>query len=172
MISKERLEELIKQGATIWYYEYEPFISGYSSIIHIKSLKLDNEWVVRNCNGQPAKLYNGHYIENDKLRDKNMLFVSELKDIFETQKQAEWSLKYHATRTEELNLPMWEEIKDIKGVKEYTIANPIGICFFLNFHLVIPQIVLVAKEDLYNWNLTEENYIKACDLCLKLFKEN
>lgn len=162
MISKERLEELIKEGATIWEYTYKPFIAGYSSIIHINPLQLDN-----NC-----------YIEDDKLytqraeeRSDFDIFEAELKDIFETRKQAEWALKYqHIPRTEELDLPMWEEIKDIKGVKEYTIANPIGICFFLNFNLLTPQIVLVAKEELYNWNLTEENYIKACDLCLKLFK--
>lgn len=164
-ITKERLQELIKQGATIWEYNYEPFIAGYSSIIHINPLQLDN-----NC-----------YIEDDKLytqraeeRSDFDIFEAELKDIFETRKQAEWALKYHATRTEYLDLPTWEEFKSGKKVKfidfyghHYTFEMKDEDYIWLTFKTIFDDSEIIVKFD---EPATEENYIKACDLCIKLFK--
>lgn len=161
-ISRERLEELIKQGATIWEYNYEPFIAGYSSIIHINPLQLDN-----NC-----------YIEDDKLytqraeeRSDFDIFEAELKDIFETRKQAEWYLNYHATRTEELDLPMWEEFKKGVNIKFFSNIGEKFICYGYNKKITLELVESDGYEvKIKQWQATEENYEKACDLCLKLFK--
>ena len=95
-------------------------------------------------------------------------------NLYETQEQAEWHLKYHATRTEELNLPMWNEFityNENIGVSfvgedwvVYELSNDIDI-----YHK--PRILLTADGEYFKeWKSTEENYEKACDLCLKLFK--
>ena len=170
MISKERLQELINEGATIWYYEYEPFIAGYSSIIHICSVNLSSD-----CSIKDNTLYDAQASFEDHNYD---VLIGKLTDLFETRKEAEWQLKYHATRIEELNLPTWEEF-----IKEDNTV----ISFWKNGHKItlykyiknkrtnnITIMVLDDMADCACWKFkkpaTEENYIKACDLCLKLFK--
>lgn len=158
-ITKERLQELIKQGATIWEYNYEPFIAGYSSIIHINPLQLDT-----NC-----------YIEDDKLytqraeeRSDFDIFEAELKDIFETRKQAEWYLKYHATRTEELDLPTWEEPKADQITTFMCKDHREARLYVSKFYNCV--CIEIGDWTEFREEYSEENYIKACDLCVKLFK--
>ena len=148
MISKERLEELIKQEATIWA------IGRYSFQDEIEEIKLDRDLF---CVEYNALLYPD-------------LFRVRLEDLFETKNRAKWALKYHATRTEELDLPMWEELDgadfdmsfiDTRKIKhQIWVTNDDGIC------VTNPQLDGKNKY----WSYSEENYIKACDLCLKLFK--
>jgi hypothetical protein len=149
-ITKERLQELINEGATIY----------------TNRLKKPEKY----------KLYKDYFIDKDKLCACNKSHtaidcVIKLDKLFETQKQAEWSLKYqHIPRTEELNLPMWEEIEKIKEKDVYIIAKPKEMRFYIDYKFLIPQIKLCTLEDVFNWNLDEEGYLSACDLCLKLFK--
>lgn len=95
----------------------------------------------------------------------------ELQDLFETEKQAEWDLKYHATRTEELDLPMWEDVKNFRENEIITFYakdmkyGKISMNVFENAFSVDSE----SQGELLYMNFTEENYIKACDLCLKLF---
>lgn len=157
-ISKERLEELIKQGATIWYVgkDYSVNANRMVDIRLGKFNKIENDYLlVKAGDGFHTPRYN---------------FVAYLDGLFETRKQAEWHLKYHATRTEELNLPMWEEIEKIKEKDVYIIAKPKEMRFYIDYKFLIPQIKLCTLEDVFNWNLDEEGYLSACDLCLKLFK--
>lgn len=158
-ISKERLEELIKEGATIYSLDEQV---KYPIPIFLKD-------------GENAVVNDNELVNSVRVIDK-------IENLYETQKQAEWSLNYqHATRTEELNLPMWEEIiTDDKYKYHY------GLSFFDfdNYRLIVcvPNeddntefigIDVDGNTELYHWDeATEENYIKACDLCLKLFKGN
>lgn len=149
-ISKNRLEELIKEGATIWA------IGRYSFQDKIEEIKLDKDFFSVSKN---ALIYPD-------------LFYTKLEDLFETKKQAEWALKYHATRTEELNLPMWKEIKDIKNIKtivSFYAKNKETDTVYMDIHAK-HLIVETEYKEFLNTEFTEENYIKACDLCLKLFK--
>ena len=150
-ISKERLDELIKEGATIYSLDKQV---KYSIPIFLK----DGENVVVNDN----ELVN------------SVRVIDKIENLYEIQKEAEWHLKYHATRTEELDLPMWEEFKTynenigVSFVGEdwvvYELSNDIDI-----YHK--PRILLTADGEYFEeWKSTEENYEKACDLCLKLFK--
>lgn len=158
MIEKSKLEELIKQGVTIYYADREvnapiPIFLNEEDFVREKELSHEESCVRDNI---------------------------ALEDLFETHEQAEWALKYqHIPRIEELNLPTWEEfITDDKYKYHY------GLSFFDfdNYRLVacIPTeddntefigIDVDGNTELYHWDkATEENYIKACDLCLKLFK--
>lgn len=157
MITKERLEQLIKEGATIWYYEYEPFIAGYSNIIHICSVNLSSDCSIKN-----NTLYDAQVIS---FEDHNYdVLIGKLTDLFETRKEAEWHLKHHATRTEELDLPTFDDLTEIdfiaKNGDKYHLFNQDGMLVLYNRN----------KGSEFFKEMTKENYIEACDLCLKLFK--
>ena len=154
MISKERLQELINEGATIW--------CSYRLNYNVIAVDLTDKkrFVI--------------YTDDMSILDRDTENTYQLKNLFETRKEAEWHLKYHATRTEELNLPMWEEFityNENIGVSfvgedwvVYELSNDIDI-----YHK--PTILLTADGEYFKeWKSTEENYEKAFDLCLKLFK--
>lgn len=92
-ISKNRLEELIKEGATIY-----AVIQGGVEPIDLKFRK----------NYYSCEDY-AHFVFWCDTFDQDVEIDNE--QCYETKKQAEWALKYHTTRTEELDLPMWEEQK-------------------------------------------------------------
>lgn len=103
-----------------------------------------------------------------------MCKVCYAKDNFKQQnKQAEWYIKYHRTRTEELNLPYWTDIVEHKDDDIYKIASfrrRNGMSYNLLFKR--GDLMLWSVQELMNvWIdlATEENYTKLCDLCLKLF---
>lgn len=152
-ISKNRLEELIKQSATIYWLAGEMVLN-----IH-----LDSSYYVSDAN-----------ILCHKRSEDEKNCVEHIENLYETQKQAEWHLKYHATRTEELNLPTWEEFD--KNNKTICFTAKDWQCYELGFAfgdtetICLDKIVLGVNINQKTWKATEENYIKACDLCLKLFK--
>jgi len=155
MITKERLEELIEQGATI-YQIRDNMIVDY-------------------------QLCTYNYLEDNDLIYENVItnyfrrWIGKLENLFETKEDAEWELKMTATRTETLKLPSFNELQT---KKEY-YKN-----FALYFHLAIDMpykkdvgAVIISQNDLkgnsyiiFDKPLTKENYIEACKLCLRLFK--
>ncbi len=147
MISKERLEELKSK------YRFE-------ACKIIENAESEQRFLTEKENKQLTKLE-----ENLHECDKKL-----------------WALKYHATRTEELNLPMWEEFcefdKLIPNFRfRFTDKDKENIALFLSEGLygADPKNIIVYNFDgdygfLFEEPTTEENYIKACDLCLKLFK--
>lgn len=165
-INKGRLQELINKGATIYHAD-------------------------RIVNA-PIPIF---LIEEDVVKEKHLSYEEScvradipLEDLYEESKDAEWALKYkRIPRTEYLDLPTWEEIQsNIDEVKNG--KDKINISFIKQFNhsqlgyidLVIVKIeeepiqLEVSNNDHYvqSWRATEENYAKACDLCVKLFKGN
>lgn len=135
MILKERLEELIKEKATI-YYIFDDVIFNTKEII-------------------PIKLNDGASFD--------------ISTAFETEEDARWELEMTATRTETLRLPKWEEIIHYYSLEFSNTRFEVDI---------IKNRILVKTDknylDLYDYIFdkpaTKENYIKACKLCLRLFK--
>lgn len=160
MIEKSRLEELIKQGATIFMIKQQPFIAGVSNFIGIQKETLSKE----NNIGKDNTLY---------WKDMG---IAELEYLFETHEQAEWQLEFgNITRTETLSLPTWEDVySKLKNYKEsdaYTVRlvdNDFCSLVYVKYDMV-SQIVLYTHYEAYDWNATKENYIEACKLCKKLF---
>ena len=159
MITKERLEELIKEDATIYNAQINLMGNGYI----VKEIKLDHT--------------NEYFIENNALKARvpnkpqfRPITIGNIKRLYEFEKDAEWKSKYqYKTRIEELDLPMWEEFKDYN---ENVSVSFVGEDWYV-YELSIEnnEIVLHQDEDLWlRWDFNEENYIKACDLCLKLFE--
>lgn len=103
MITKERLEELIKQSATIYVITTEPFIAGASSFIGVQKEELSKE----NNVGKDNTLY---------WKDMG---IAESEYLFETEEDARWELEMTATRTETLSLPSWEEFTKERDMEEF-----------------------------------------------------
>ena len=147
MIEANRLEKLIEQDATIYYADKE---ANIPIPIFLNKKNLDKK--EESCGGS----------------------VISTEDLYETYKDAERALKHHATRIEELNLPMWEEFKENNKLINFIAKD--GQCYELGFAfgdtetICFDKVTLGVNCNQKQWRATEENYEKACDLCLKLFK--
>lgn len=151
MISREKLEELVKNNGKIY---------------HI--LEFNGEYVV----------------EKSRIVDFNVIdflysILNSSEDIwFETKEDAEFTLKYkNITQVKSISLPTWEEITTDEKYKHFGKS-----CFeFNDYRLIVSLrdenhdfeyigIDVNGNCELYNWDeATKENYIKACEICKKLF---
>ena len=154
MITKERLEELIEKGATIYVICWG----------RVKELNLNDVEYMEEENGDI------YYEIADEPR------TTDLSHLFETKEDAEEYAEFgNITRTERLELPSWSDVeKDFERLENgtYTIAN-YKYLISLNLRIdkpAISEILLITETDNYNWNLSRDNYNKARRLCVKLFK--
>lgn len=156
MISKERLEELIEQGATIWNITGDVLMK--------------------------YKLNKYNYVDSGDLMYCNQYFIEHLigkyENLFETEEDARWELEMTATRTETLKLPTFEKVFEQDRcldcyTKEFAITKTdivMGICLFgVDFTNKVVE-VSVGADKMFTGELTKENYIEVCKLCKKLFK--
>lgn len=149
-ISKERLEELIKQGATIWHDDYGEINldKKFCDICEVKSLQDAHiGWV----------LFFEYEYEN--VRHSADVEIEALEEDVET---AKWHYEMDCSRIERLDLPTWEEFyngfDDVefygKDKKHYLISADYGE----------EDINLIEK-----FPLTKDGYLSACRLAKKLF---
>lgn len=143
MITKERLRELIEQGATIYKISGEIFIEV------------------------PSGLYSQEI--NDRLccqPDYNLLF--ETKE--EAEWQLEFG---NITRTETLELPTWEEVckrkEEMKCWGRKTIAEFDGEEVNIVVPVSQPDKTYIEIYGRFCRLFTKENYTEACRLAKKLF---
>lgn len=157
MITKERLEELIEQGATIYSNDY-----GEIQLIKENDLSLyengQNNYILYAL--EPNKKYHNEIFDED---------------LFETKEDAEWYVKYgKVTKTETISFPTYEKImQDLEGkTGTYTIIDASNVLLEVNLgkHYV-DQIYLYTNEDKFNWNLSKEGYEQACEMCVHEFKK-
>lgn len=153
MIKKERLEELLKQGATI--YEAYPYDD-------VEEINLgDTE-------------YFNYEIEKQTLRVEN----KEFKYLYETKEDAEFASEFSFIEKRfRLNFMTWTQIKEM--VKNSYFVENIG--YFINDLIykfcVDKENVYIYTRDfestqwitLFHKPLTKENYIKACEYARSLF---
>lgn len=147
MIITERLEELIKQQAMIYDTKTTMIMLDRHSRVYQDCLIL------------------GHPI--------NGKCTFHLRDLFETEEQAEWARKTIIEYTERFEPPMWEDIEN-----EYLfnfVVNNEFIHFFVNKER---ELISVMNETHFNiiftkFNVPEEilkeNYKKACEIVRELF---
>lgn len=160
MITKERLKELIEQGAKVWC------VCDYS---YDKS----------NPN-KKVEYYDFSYLSDEYKRtdldiDNYISSVEEYTEFFETKEEAEWHKEFkNITRTDRLELPTWEEF--IKG-KEIYFHDDIGMAYKLvkTQFSVKPNMIYLFEEGIQGdyiskkYELTKENYTLACRKCKELF---
>ena len=110
----------------------------------------------------------------DKILNNKLNGFWRLNKIFKTKVEAEHYL-HHAniTRTEKLPFYTFNEIvkdeKNFKMGKTYTLIEDKNFVLDINKSYV-SQIVLYTGKEKYSWNFNEENFYKAYDECVRLFK--
>lgn len=152
MITKERLEELIKQGTTI----YELYMNK-----NILEIQLKNDWYVMGDGLYERKL------------SKHPFRCWQIGNLYETKEDAEFVREFGCIeRTERLEFPIYEDIKEGQPYRFNFTSNGKHYNFFTSVLLIE---LLEVNE---NENLTEqlicktsnkENYILACRKAKELF---
>lgn len=150
MISRERLEELIDQKATIWADDYGAIqLCDKSEVCRVISFE-----------GESYCLFG--FIYDQRFINDN-IFPEELEEDVE---KGEWEYEMHDSRLERFEPPVWE---DFLEKEEYifwsknhrqTIIRVLGIKYI---------VVETSFERFYTGDSTKENYIKACTIARKLF---
>lgn len=147
MIQNQKLQQLIQAGATIY--------------------AATNNGVI------PIMLSKFTTIEGDKLvwglefSDFEFLEI-----LFETKKQAEWNLKTRTARVVQFLPPMWEEFKENKTSFKFGSpkhSNPYLLYGYGNKMRIVEVLKNGLEREIFNFEATEENYVKACEICKKLF---
>ena len=165
MITKERLEELIEQGATVWN-------------VYVNEIILQNNEV---------RYSDGYYGEKSYIKDNNLIIESwgdedinlmySLDQLFETKEEAEWHKEFGCIwRMERLELPTWEEFEKTKiSVKFRNKETKYSMYVFVkNKNTNNCRIIIYADGGEQDWMvfempLTKENYTLACRKCKELF---
>ena len=157
MIIKERLEELIEQGATIYSNEY-----GEIQLIKENDLSLyengQNNYILYAL--EPNKKYHNEIFDED---------------LFETEEEAKWFAEFGCIeRTERLVLPTWEEVsRDLQNVLagNYTIKEFDNVSLeYIKYRNGNYAVIGVYKyDDRLELEATKENYTLACRKAKELF---
>ena len=145
-MTKQEIEQAIEKGESVWCV-----YKDQSNIYEIKAVEIEK------------------VLSNTFLWGKE--YYSNIKDVFKTKAEAEHYL-HHAniTRTEQLPFLTWEEF--LKEIKLKFIACD-GVS---NMTLYYCDNTIYLVDDEYpefnttSWELTEENFYKAYDECVRLFR--
>lgn len=149
MIEKNRLEELIKQGATIW----TNYCGLYPIDLRNKEINID-------------KTYNEFLNLDNSAWGRSVKFNY----LYETEEDAEFASKFqNIKRVETLNLPFWEDIINKKLHKIY-FSSKIGGTFIMEIeeNIFIYE-VGCFPQFIFNKKTTKENYFEACRKVRDLF---
>ena len=151
-MTKQEIKKVIENGESVWcVYKDQP------NIYEIKAVEIEK------------------VLSNTFLWGKE--YYSNIKDVFKTKAEAEHYL-HHAniTRTEQLPFLTWEEFdKDTLGF-DFTdnIGNKYRCHIVRDYRDGKDFIALYDKNGTISideeWELTEANFYKAYDECVRLFK--
>ena len=164
-ITKERLEELIVQEKTIYYIKH-----GWKKAEKIELKRKDPKYkhkIYYKLAGLILIICHDNSYEDE--------FDYECEKLFETKAEAEFEAEYkHIPRTEYLDLPTFEELKNIKSYCVvsfiYKNSNRCELYKLNNNYIGVTCIEKgTLKHPLEDLELTYENYLEACELCKKLF---
>ena len=153
-MTKQELENAIKNGESVWVvfneYSYENDSVKEIDWMKVEGVELHNNYF-QYFNGENLR---GHYYEL----------------IFKTKAEAEHYL-HHANvgRVEKLPFLTWEEFK-IKKSLRFKRANDFIFCEMSIFKNQIYIVGHIEKFECFG-EATEENFYKAYDECVRLFKE-
>ena len=154
-MNKTELEKAIKNGESVWC------VRGKK----IERIKFKDN----------IPYFDNYKVEN-KIEDENGIHYEyyAIKDLYKTKAEAEHYLHHaNVTRTEQLPFYTFGEIakdeKNFKMGKTYTLIEDKNFVLDINKSYV-SQIVLYTGKEKYNWNFNEENFYKAYDEAVRLFK--
>ena len=141
-MTKQEIKKAIKNGESVW---------AYDDLLHRVIPYKANEIAITGINtNMPAY---------------------ELNDLFATKQQAEHYL-HHAniTRTETLPFLTWDEFLEKKDIRFYTKDGDEVRLYITDDGNKIYVIEFKPYGYLGKWNATEQNFYKAYDECVRLFR--
>ena len=156
-MTKTEIEEKIKNGESVWVvfnqYSYENDSVKEIDWMKVEGVELRDNYL-QYFNGKNLR---GHYYEL----------------IFKTKAEAEHYLNHaNVERVEKLPFLTWEEFKEGKELRFYN-----GKYRYKMNWSVAPEIIVIKRyldfdidEFIFNERLTEENFYKAYDECVRLFR--
>lgn len=161
MISKERLQKLIKQEATIWVKNQ--YCKAYD-------VELSHYNYVAITDNKESLMFLDYSIQED---DPESVLVDYLENLYETKEDAEWA-SMATYRTEMFNPPVWEYFLKKNSYiflskRHQEVIIRIGVIGFTNGTTIEYVAVENDFERFYTGDLTKDNYIKACTIARKLF---
>lgn len=168
MISKERLEELIEQGATIYSTHWKEEVD-----------------LSQKCEVVKKSFYDGKkrlvlIVHEDEEHSPHYM----LENLTEDVEGAKWEEEFGCIeRTERLELPNWKKLKCvIKGLRKRKLEFDCTCVYSFSIKDKVYRLFFCKSEDDYtielildddvpllNLQLTEENYIKACKVAKEKF---
>lgn len=144
-MSKEELEKAIENGESVW--------------------------IIRNNNAEQVKFSKINKVDGSsiELNIGNLVVVNTtLNNIFKTKAKAEHYLRHaNITRTETLPFLTWEEFDEQKFI--WFVDKKQNQCCLYYLNVSNKIFINVSGEVIEIGDLTEENFYKAYDECVKLF---
>ncbi len=145
-MTKQEIEKAIENGESVWYL--------FFGVYELKTSKHTDKFITRD----------GDYCYTDK---NGFDRCAPLDMLYKSKGEAEHYLNHQdITRTETLPFLTWEEFLEKKAI--HFIDNK-GIDFVLcitDNKIKLMVFFMVSKT----WSLTEANFYKAYDECVRLFK--
>ena len=144
-MTKQELEKAIENGESVWL------------VFEDRIYKLDKSKII-DINDCYVEYYNNYYRCN---------LYATISDFYETEARAKHFISHCGViRTETLPFLTWEEFLEKKAI--HFIDNK-GIDFVLcitDNKIKLMVFFMVSKT----WDLTEENFYKAYDECVRMFR--
>ena len=153
-MTKQEIKKAIENGESVWFADYD---NKVKEVILEKTAYIKENYVYLTTNGK---------------YQARLKFI--IDRVCKTKAEAEHYL-HHAniTRTEQLPFYTFSEIakdeKNFKMGKTYTLIEDKNFVLDINKSYV-SQIVLYTGKEKYSWNFNEENFYKAYDECVRLFR--
>ena len=148
-ISKLELQKAIENGESVWYL--------YGEVYELKTSEHTNKFISRSDD----------YCYSDK---KGVDRCAPLDMLYKSKGEAEHYLNHQdITRTEQLPFLTWEEFLEARRFEFIDEFGKIYDCKIYGDKILLE----IDGEDWYilKEDLTEENFYKAYDECVKLFKQ-
>lgn len=166
MITKERLQQLVAEKATVYTLNHKIQFTEKSRIEDVELGGLFNNKILKD---QVLGFECDIQYEQEKqsiFKSIPPLFIG-CADLYETLEEVEFEKEFgNITRTEKLEIPSWEEFLEMEE-----------LCFWKKNHRQTVIRILGTKyiavetnyERFFTGELTKENYIKACRKAKALF---
>lgn len=162
-MTKQELEKAIKNGESVW-------VAHRNAVLELcpdMSVKISNS-DMPDVAMTTFEVDNGGIVIKGKTQWTDLFFHYD--DISKNKAVAEhYAFHKNVTRTETLPFLTWEEFLENKNF-EFFDKNGILTWLYINTSKTSESIHLNNRfEKLNDWDLTEENFYKAYDECVKLF---
>lgn len=146
-MTKQELEKAIKNGESVWL------------VFEDRIYKLDKSGII-DINNCYVEYYNNYHRCN---------LYATISDFYETEARAKHFISHcGVTRTETLPFLTWEEFKSGKNI---TFKAKNGHEFLLKAKQESIYLWWLDTNNIWKtWDLTEANFYKAYDECVRLFK--